>query len=43
MGIGLDTEIGNRFNESKGRGFLRYLKEGWNTLFYDRSSEYTLV
>jgi len=43
MGIGLDAEIGNRFNESKGRGFLRYLKEGWDTLFYYRSSEYTLV
>ncbi len=42
MGIGLDAEIGNRFNESKGRGFLRYLKEGWDTLFYYRASEYTL-
>lgn len=43
MGIGLDAEIGNRFNDSKGRGFLKYLREGWSTLFYYRSARYELV
>jgi len=43
MGIGLDAEIGKRFNESKGRGFLTYLKEGLKVLFTYRSSSYSLV
>ena len=30
MGIGFDAEIGKRFNATKARGFISYLKEGWN-------------
>ncbi len=40
MGIGLDAEIGKRFNESKGRGFSTYLKEGLKVLLTYRSSTY---
>lgn len=29
MGIGFDAEVGRRFNETKARGFVSYLKEGW--------------
>lgn len=43
MGVGLDAEIGKRFNESKGRGFLTYLKEGLKVLLTYRSSSYTVV
>lgn len=28
MGIGFDAEVGRRFNATKGRGFVNYLKEG---------------
>ncbi len=29
MGIGFDAEVGRRFNETKGRGLLNYMREGW--------------
>lgn len=43
MGFGLDAEIGKRFNEAKGRGFLTYLKEGLKAIVSCRSSKYTLM
>lgn len=43
MGFGFDAEIGRRFNESKGRGFLTYLQEGLKALFTYRSCRYTLL
>ncbi|MBK1878858.1 diacylglycerol/lipid kinase family protein [Pelagicoccus mobilis] len=29
MGIGFDAEVGRRFNETKGRGLINYMREGW--------------
>ncbi|MDQ8182895.1 YegS/Rv2252/BmrU family lipid kinase [Pelagicoccus sp. SDUM812005] len=29
MGIGFDAEVGRRFNQTKGRGLLNYMREGW--------------
>ena len=43
VGFGLDAEIGKRFNEAKGRGFMTYLKEGLKAIVSCRSSKYTLM
>lgn len=43
MGFGFDAMIGKRFNESKGRGFLIYLKEGFRALVTYRSDSYILL
>lgn len=29
MGLGFDAEVGRRFNESKARGLVSYMREGW--------------
>ena len=43
VGFGLDAEIGRRFNEAKGRGFITYLKEGLKMIVSSRSSKYRLT
>lgn len=43
VGFGLDAEIGKRFNEAKGRGFMTYLKEGLKAIVSCRSLKYTLM
>ncbi|MCH6258562.1 diacylglycerol kinase family lipid kinase [Puniceicoccaceae bacterium K14] len=42
MGLGLDAEIGKRFNETKTRGFITYLGEGFKTITSYRSSMYSI-
>lgn len=42
MGLGLDAEIGKRFNETKARGFISYLSEGFKTIASYRSSMYSI-
>lgn len=39
MGIGFDAEVGRRFNETKGRGLINYLREGWKAFRGYRSME----
>ncbi len=42
MGIGLDAEIGKRFNDTHARGFMSYLKEGFKAFRDYRSSDYSI-
>lgn len=42
MGLGLDAEIGRRFNETKARGFISYLRLGFETIASYRSGRYSI-
>ncbi len=42
MGVGFDAEVGRRFNETKARGFLSYLREGWGAYRNYRSVSYEI-
>lgn len=42
MGVGFDAEVGRRFNETKARGFISYLREGWSAYRSYRSVSYEI-